>query len=127
MHPLINAKALTDDEIMAKIGVLTQRLAYARGMIGDVSMINNLNVILETYRSEYQERLAKQQYDAWQKQFPDVIESDPEFKKDAKATGAPGSPAKPTFTKKFGQSGKMPFDLTPVPVVKEDPKPKKSS
>lgn len=123
MHPFINAKELSDEELTTKVGQLVQKITYARAAIGDVSMINSLNAILETFQMELQERYARQSFDMWNKQFPDVIESDPDFKKEGKdGKGVVAGESKPAFSKKFGRGQHL--DITPVPVVKEEPKKK---
>jgi hypothetical protein len=114
-HPFIQTRRLSEEELLKKISELSTKLMYARGLVGDRSMIASLEQIIDAYQDEYQERLSKQAQEHWNKQFPSVIESDPEFKisKDGKKTGGVGIDAKPSFNNKFS---KLPhLDITPVP------------
>lgn len=85
MHPFFDPKTLTDDEILKKSHEIMSRLQYAHAFVGDMHMIEQLELLLESLQIERQERMNKQAWDMWQSQFPEVIESDPEFKKSKKA------------------------------------------
>lgn len=85
VHPLFDAKPLSDDELVKKLSVLMSRLNYARGFIGDQDMIDQLEAMIETIQIERDERFAKQSWDAWQSQFPEVNNTDPDFKVEKKA------------------------------------------
>ncbi len=61
------------------------RLRYAQNFVGDTIMIDQLNMLMDSLEFERQERFNKQSFDMWNGQFPDIIESDPEFKKERKS------------------------------------------
>lgn len=85
MHPFFDAKSLSDDELIKKYNELSGRLHYARAMVGDPYMLEQMELILDSIYQEQQERMFKTTWDTWQSRFPEVINSDPEFKKDRKA------------------------------------------
>lgn len=120
-HPFLDAKNMSDDEILNKIAMLNQRVMYAQGMIGDRSMIMSLGQMIETLQCEYEERMAVRAQAHWDKQFPDIIESDPDFKKtkEGKKAAATGDAlTRPSFNRKFVKPN---LDITPVP-TKHAPK-----
>lgn len=84
MHPFFDPKTLSDEEILKKSHEIMSRLQYAHAVVGDSIMIEQLELLLESLQIERQERMNKQTWDMWHSQFPDVIESDPEFKKTKK-------------------------------------------
>jgi len=58
-HPLMgNLSELKIEEIQNKISEINKRLAFAY-RTGNQALINQLNMVLESYNAEYQRKLAK--------------------------------------------------------------------
>jgi hypothetical protein len=109
-HPFFNVKELDDDTINKKILQLQGRLLYTQAFSGNSMMMDQMFLMLETLEAEREERYQLEVFKAYNKQFPDVIESDPEFKqKDTGkgGTNADGKPkverpkVQPVFTKQY--------------------------
>lgn len=108
-HPFFNVKDLDDDAINKKILQLQSRLMYANAFSGSHEMADQMLLMLESLEMEREERYMVEVNKMYQKQFPDVIESDPEFKKDrnTSSVGDNGKPkverpkVQPVFTKTF--------------------------
>jgi hypothetical protein len=81
-HPFINLKALTDEELIKKSTDLHKKLMMAHMWSSNPGIADQFRWMLEMIAEEQQERLAKDTNDAWNKMFPEVIESDPEFTKE---------------------------------------------
>lgn len=111
--PFLDLKAMSEEELLSKITTLTNRMNYAHTFPGDRSMINSLGMYLEAFQNEFQERQMIRANDQWTKQFPEVIESEPDFKiQAAKKAGLGGAEVRPAFNKKFVRPD---LDITPVP------------
>lgn len=109
-HPFFNVKDLDDDAINKKILQLQGRLLYTQAFSGNQAMMDQMFLMLETLEAERQERYAVEAFKAYNKQFPDIIESDPEFKRknnEAAKVDADGKPkverpkVQPVFTKSY--------------------------
>ena len=118
MHPFFDPKPLSDDDILKKLNEVSSRLRYAQSFIGDQIMIDQLELLMESLQNERQERMNRQYFDSWNSQFPDVLESDPEFKKDRKVDERKKNPnTKPDS--KFKPTGPMTFKKEYHPAVKK--------
>lgn len=119
--PFLDLKAMSEEELLNKINTLTMRMNYAQNFVGDRTMMNSLGMYLEAFQNEYQERQIIRANEQWNSQFPEIIESEPDFKvaKDKKP-GAPDGPVRPAFNKKFVRPD---LDITPVPTRHAEKKP----
>ena len=117
-HPLIDPKSMGDEEILKKIALLNSRLNYAHAMMayGDRSMVDSLMAMISTLQFEYEERLAIRAKDAWDKQFPEIIETDWPAEKIESSKGKASKrddEARPKFNKKFVRTD-MDIKVTPT-------------
>lgn len=122
MHPFFDPKPLSDDDILKKLNEVSSRLRYAQAYVGDFVMIEQLELLMESLQNERQERMDRQYFDSWNSQFPEVLESDPEFKKDKKIEERKKNPnTKPDS--KFKPSGPMTFkkEYNPASIKKPGP------
>ena len=111
--PFLDLKAMSEEELLSKITTLTTRMQYAQNFVGDRTMINSLGMYLEAFQNEFQERQVIRANDQWNSQFPEVIESEPDFKvAAAKKAGEASGPIRPAFNRKFVRPD---LDITPVP------------
>ena len=121
-NPFLDTKSMSDEEILSKMTLVNQRMMYAQNVVGDQSMIASLGSYLDALQAEYQERINLRMQQQWNSQFPEVIESDPDFKtvKAGKKSGVAGNPdLQPKFNKKFVRPD---LDITPVPTRHADKK-----
>ena len=81
-HPFLSFKDLTEDELINKTAEVHQRLSRAHMWGSSADLVNQLQWILEMIEEEKTERLKRQNFEAMQGMFPEVVESDPEFKAD---------------------------------------------
>lgn len=79
-HPFFDPSTLSDDEIVQKMASLTQRLMVAQWTSHNMAMRGQIQGMIEALTEERERRLQIQTQEAWDKQFPERIESDPEFK-----------------------------------------------
>ena len=88
MHPFIDASTLSDEELREKLTNLQNRLfaAHAMGMSYDMRV--QLETIMELIEMEQQNRFAAQMQKAWDAQFPDIIETEPDLRPGAEAKKA---------------------------------------
>lgn len=105
MHPFFSAGDLDDEALGQKIMELQQRLIAAHMISGNPQIMDQLGLLLETLEAERQERGARELQRMWSSQFPDVIESDPEFRKD---TTKDSDSTTGGSTKKFDRSKVQP-------------------
>lgn len=71
-HPLIGSLAeLKDEELQTKISDLNSKLLQAHRM-GNTQLINQVQMVLETYRNQYQERQRQQNKDSGQDDKIDI-------------------------------------------------------
>lgn len=111
--PFLDLKAMSEEELLGKITTLRTRMQYAQNFVGDRTMINSLGMYLEAFQNEFQERQIIRANEQWTSQFPEVIESEPDFKvAAAKKAGEAAGPARPAFNRKFVRPD---LDITPVP------------
>lgn len=107
MHPFFNAKDLDDDAINKKILELQRRLMYTNAFGANPEMMDQFYSLLEALEFERQERAAIQMNKMFNQQFPDVIESDPDFKSTKTEVTIDGTPkvekpkVQPVFTKTY--------------------------
>lgn len=81
-HPFINLKSLSDEELLKRNADLHKKLMMAHMWTSNPHIAEQIGFMLEMIAEEQQERMSRETNEAWNKMFPDVIESDPEFKKD---------------------------------------------
>ena len=94
--PFLDLKAMSEEELLGKITTLRTRMQYAQNFVGDRTMINSLGMYLEAFQNEFQERQIIRANEQWTSQFPEVIESEPDFKvAAAKKAGEAAGPARP--------------------------------
>lgn len=118
-YPFFDAGNLTDDEILNKLNQLTQRAMVAQMSSRNPQMLDQLYAMIDMLNEERVFRLQQQTVEAWNKMFPDVIESDPDFKgerveKDANkpahvvkpAQGQKGNLQAPIFHKEYVNKNK---------------------
>jgi hypothetical protein len=76
-HPFFEVSGLNEEELRDKLAQLQTRLfsAYAIGMSYDLRF--QIESMIETIEMEIQARYAAQMQEAWDKMFPDVIETEP--------------------------------------------------
>lgn len=98
---------LTDEELREKLANLQQRLWATHAMGMSMEIRDQLQYYVSQIETELMARFAHETQKLWDAQFPEIIESDPEFKPQAEAK-------KPTTTGKAGKPG----------VVADDGKPK---
>ncbi len=115
MHPFFDASTLNDEELREKYTDLQTRLYSAHIMGMSYELRVQLESIMELIEIEQQARFAAQMQKAWDAQFPDVIETEPDLKPGAeskkaaadpkakkKKEGAPERPANvPSFNKVY--------------------------
>ena len=71
-HPLIGSLSeLKDEELQNKISELTSKLLLAH-RTGNAGLVNQVQMALETYRNQYQERQRQQNKDAGQDDKIDI-------------------------------------------------------
>ena len=124
-HPFFDTKKLSDEELLKKINDLSKRLNLVYMTNQSHMMIDQINTMLDILNEERMERLNKQTQDMWNKQFPEIIESDPEFKSERpslenkpvnKPSGKPANKTKnvplvmPTFHKEYLKKDGKPKD-----------------
>jgi len=78
-YPGLNAKAMTDDQLMNKIAELHGKLCYAFNFSNSGELVEQMQWMLETLQAEQHERLAKKAWDEQQRKQPSVIETDPDL------------------------------------------------
>lgn len=80
MHPFFDPATLSEDDLRDKLSNLQNRLfsAHVMGMSQDLRV--QLESIIELIEFELQGRYAVQMQKAWDSQFPDIIESEPDLK-----------------------------------------------
>lgn len=81
-HPFFEPERLTDEEILKKLSDLNQRLTVAHYTSTNYNMIGQLQGMIDALNNERMVRLARQTQEAWDKMFPDVIETEPDFKEE---------------------------------------------
>lgn len=100
-HPFLSFKDLSDDELLEKTSELHKRLNKAHMWGSSQDLITQLQWMLEMIEEEKGERLKKQNFEALNSMFPEIVESDPEFMKDkANLEEANAKVVKPAQTKK---------------------------
>ena len=94
-HPFLDFKELSDDELLEKTTDLQRNMqrAYLWGSSHDV--ITQLEWMLEMIEEEKLERYKRQVFDMQNAMFPEIVESDPEFKKADTNPTESIKPAKP--------------------------------
>lgn len=88
MHPFIDPATLSDDEIRDKLQNLQTRLFAAHVMGMSYDMRSQLESIMELLELEAQSRYMAQMQKAWDDQFPNVIESEPDLRPGAEKAKA---------------------------------------
>ncbi|MNK54711.1 hypothetical protein D3C87_737030 [compost metagenome] len=115
MSPFFDPSTLNDEELREKLSNLQTRLFAAHAMGMSYDMRAQLESMMEQIEFEQQARFAAQMQKAWDAQFPDVIETEPDLKPGAEAAkkaanpkdkkkkeGVPERPANaPTFNKVY--------------------------
>lgn len=76
-HPFFEVSTLSDEDLQEKLSQLQTRLfsAHAMGMSYDLRV--QLETMIETIEIESRNRYAAQMQTAWDKMFPEVIETEP--------------------------------------------------
>lgn len=119
-HPFFNVKQLSDEDLLKKINDLTRRLNMTHLITGNSDMINQINLMIDMLNEERMERLNKQTFEMWNNQFPEIIETDPEFKMER-----PSSESHKPINKPANKTKRVPL-VTPTfhkEYVKKDSKP----
>lgn len=81
-HPLFDVKQFSFEQLIEKTNELQQRIVYARMYNMDDNAIEQLELILNSLQLEQLDRYRRMEYDYINSQYPEIIESDPEFKND---------------------------------------------
>lgn len=78
-HPSIDLSKLSDDELIAKIQEIQNKLLKASQTSRDINALNQLNLMIELYRMEFTERQQKKILEERDKIMPDsvIIGEDP--------------------------------------------------
>ena len=94
-HPFLDFKGLSDDELLEKTTDLQRNMqrAYLWGSSHDT--ISQLEWMLEMIEEEKLERYKKQVFEMQNAMFPEIVESDPEFKKVKADSTEASKPVKP--------------------------------
>lgn len=76
-HPFFEVSGLNEEDLRDKLAQLQTRLfsAYAMGM--SFELREQIQSMIEVIEMELQARYAAQMQEAWDKMFPDVIETEP--------------------------------------------------
>ena len=68
-HPFIDASELTDEDLYQRIQKC-QSYLYGEVQFGHARMVDTIRVQLQAYEFEYQERMATQRFEQWEKKNP---------------------------------------------------------
>lgn len=79
---------MSDQELLTKVTDLQAKLVYA-ARFSSPDMIGNLQLLLRNIEFERTERLNRRLWAEQQKQFPDVIESEPDLARDGPSKSEP--------------------------------------
>lgn len=101
MHPFFDVSGLNDDELREKLQELQTRLFAAHIMGMSYDMRVQLESLMEQIEIEQQARFTAQMQKAWDAQFPEVIETEPDLKPGAEAKKA----ADPKAARKKAKEG----------------------
>lgn len=79
-NPFFEPENMSDDELSTKLVELRRRLFMGSYSQSSPQLLQSLQDMIRQIEDVQQGRLQIQAQDAWNKMFPDVIESDPEAK-----------------------------------------------
>ena len=85
-HPFLSFKDLSDDDLLEKTTELQKNLNRAHMWGSSQEIIGQLIWMLDMIEEEKLERWKKQNFDMMNSAFPEIVESDPEFKNDKPET-----------------------------------------
>jgi hypothetical protein len=103
MHPFFDSSKLSEDELTAKINEVQSRLSYAQRVAYNGDMVRQFNAFLDQLIFEREERYRKEIFNQRQKDFPVIIETEPDLRvdKEQENSNKPGIP----ITNKPGKRG----------------------
>ena len=92
MNPFFNTGKLSEDELTQKINELQAKLTWASRVYYNADMVRQFNFLLDQLMFERDERYRKEIFAQQQKDFPKIIETDPDMKenKESEGTSKPG-------------------------------------
>jgi hypothetical protein len=103
MNPFFDASRLSEDELTQKINELQSKLVWATRVYYNQDMIRQFNSYLDQLMFERDERYRKDIFSQQQKDFPKIIETDPDMKESSESD----SSGKPMIAKKNNRQGEF--------------------
>jgi hypothetical protein len=80
MHPFFDSSKLSEDELTSKINEIQGRLVYAQRIAYNGDMVRQFNALLDQLVFEREERYRKEIFHQMQKDFPKIIETEPDLR-----------------------------------------------
>jgi hypothetical protein len=94
-NPFFEPENMSDEELSTKLTQLRQRLFMGSYSQSSFQLMQGLQDMIRQIEEVQQARLMIQAQDAWNKMFPDIIESDPEVRAKRQEEAAQKQPGKP--------------------------------
>jgi hypothetical protein len=105
MNPFFDSSKLSEDELTQKINEAQSKLVWAQRIAYNPDMIRQFSAFLDQLMFEKDERYKKEIFNQRQKDFPTVIETEPDLKEDKNQDENKPSTVGPKINKQGNFSG----------------------